>query len=551
MRTTIAVFALLLSFQCVLQAQDKAPKVKEVDTNALLSSALEGNKDARTELLKLSVEDLQAVIVDFAFKATEKSGIIQMKTKCPDGYVRPYWVRIPKGYDPAKTYPAIVGLHGGVNSQSLYGKEEQPAPGRWSISFWEDNLGEQVDDIFLIGCSAGPRETDGNAIWWKYAGRQNIEHFIFKTKCQFNIDDDKVFVTGHSDGGSGCFALAAHNPNTFAGFFPMNGHPLVQAADGQGFWIENLKGKNIYAFNSGKDGLYPAKRITPIYDQANKAGADIKYSVHPDNNHGILSIIGKEIPKFMKEYFANWKRNLVPTSIDWTCEDTNSARCGWLEVTEIAELNGNVAEANKDITLGPSKVRLGILVKRDVEQPTVNIVVPKSTAEKMGIMVDDVIIELDGAKIAAMNDLLTALDKCTAGGKVTVKVKRAGKEKELEGEFAAADENAFSARVIATRYKNGAYGLTTRNTTKLSFHISPSMIGKEGNLKGEIIVTFEFLKGNERPVLSQKIEPDKEYILDCFLKTADRKSPFIAKVDIDLSKYVEPIKEESPPEDEF
>ncbi|MCF6228255.1 MAG: PDZ domain-containing protein [Planctomycetes bacterium] len=547
MRTTMAIFALLFSIQCAITAQDDAPEVKKVDTNALLSSALTGDKDARTELLKLSIEDLQAAIKGFAFKATTKSSTIQMKTKCPDGYTRPYWVRIPKGYDPAKSYPAIVGLHGGVSGAPLYGTEERPAPGKSAISFWEANLGEQVDSVFLIGCSAGPRETGRNAVWWKPQGRANIERFIFETKRQFNIDDDKVFVTGHSDGGSGSFALAAQTPNTYAGYFSMNGHPLVQASDDQGFWLENFKGKNIYAFNSGKDSLYPAKSMTPIYDQANKAGADIKYSVHPDNNHGIRDVIGEEIPKFMKEYFANWKRNLVPTDIDWTCGDLKSGRCGWLEITEIAELKYNNAGENANVTIEPGRVRLGITVKRDVDQPTVESVVAESTAAKMGMKADDEIIEFNGTKITSMAELVAALGKCKAGDKVTVKVKHSDKEKDLEGKFAAGGDNTLKVKRDAARVKGqlveGGVGVSLRNVGKIRIHVTPKML-EDGSL-----TLMYYPAKNSFKSQPHRVSASKEYILDSFLETADRKNPFINSIEIDFSDLKKPAPADD--EDEF
>ncbi|MDC1141915.1 PDZ domain-containing protein [Planctomycetota bacterium] len=555
MRTTFTVLALLLSLQCGVMAQDEAPKVKEVDTNALLTSALAGDKAARTELLKLSVEEIQSAIKGYEFKEAKKSGIVQLKTKCPDGHARPYWVRIPKGYDPAKSYPAIVGLHGGVNGAPLYGNEENTAPGKGSIGFWESNLGDQVDEVFLIGCSASPRETNKNAVWWKREGQRNILHFLFETKCQFNIDDDRVFLTGHSDGGSGSFAMAAHMPNAFAGYFPMNGHPLVQAMDGEGFWIENLKGKKIYAFNSGKDGLYPAAQMTPIYDQANAAGADVKYSVHSENDHGIRNVVGKEIPKFMKEYAAKWTRNSTPDEVDWTCDSTDCGRCGWLEIKEIAELVEDRAEANRDITLGPGRVRLGIMVKRDVDQPTVDSVVPKSTAEQMGLKVDDQIIELDGKKITVMKELADALSKCKAGDKVKIKVTREGAEKELEGEFAAAEENKFTvsqeaARVVASNNGEGLFSLKLRRVGKFSIHLTPEMM-VDGN---RFLVSFSGGIAGVSGKSFAGIEPDKAYILDQFLKTADRKSTFIAKVDLDVGKMRKEAKKDSPPaedEDEF
>jgi len=557
LKTLSLSLALLLALHCATRAQDVPVPAKEVDTTGLLRrylAAPEADKPAlRKQLIELSADQLQAAIAAWRPEKVE-SGIREWTTKCPDGFERPYWVYVPTGYDAAKPYPLLVCLHGGVSGWPL--KSEGGSAGEYSIQYWLPEMtDEQKKQVVILGCSAGVPDTHGQAAWWHRKGQNNVLHMISEVKRRVNIDDNRVIVNGHSDGGSGSFGFAYRQPDTFAGFYSMNGHPMVAQADGSPVYLENLKGLNIYAFNGGKDTLYPAKRTTPMYDQANELGANIQHKTYPELDHQVTDVIHAEVQAFFKERLPVWKRDLQPAEIDWTCVDAARGRRAWLSIDEVADLgNANLAPANAEIRIPEGRPRLGVQILQDVEQPTVEMVVKGSTAEAMGVKEGDVIKKLDAHEIKKMQDLLDALDTKAAGDEVTLTITRAGKEMELKGKFETTPEREGrpvpAARVLAKLDKPGQVSLTVRNAKRITLYVTAAMLA-DGKLKvrlnpgreGEIAITPVF-----------EVKADTALILDQFEKSGDRSLPWICKVEVDcaalLGVKVKPAKPD-PDEDEF
>lgn len=523
-------------------AQDVPAPEKKVDTSSLLKEYLGARgkeKHAlREKLLTLTPEELRKAIDGLAYDAVE-AGIQEWTTNCPDGHKRPYWVYVPEDYDPTKPYPLLVCLHGGVSSQPLRG--ERFNPGEYSIQYWLPYMtDEQKKEVVILGCSAGARETTPEAVWWHSTGQKNVLHMIRETKRRVNIDDDRVIVNGHSDGGSGSFGFAYRRPDTFAGYFAMNGHPMVAQADGTPVWLENLKGQNIHAFNGGQDGLYPAKRTTPIYDQANELGASIDYVTYPDLNHQVEGAIEDEVPAFMKDEITRWKRDLLPAEIDWASTNAARGKRAWLSIDALRDLgDSNAVASNAEIIVPAGRPRLGITVERDKDVPTVETVQKGSTAEDMGIKEGDVITKLDDHDIASMQDLLDALDTKAAGEDVVIVVDRKGENVTLKGKFAAnqqqqrEERGPLVARVIAKLDKPGQVSLTVRNTKTVTIYAAPSMLSEEGTLRIRCNPDDEDQK--LKISYSKAIVADTAFMLDEFEQTHDRKLPWIMKFEVDVA----------------
>ncbi len=554
-RTAISLVALVLLFSVNL-AQDEAPQGKEVDNAALLKDYLQADGDEkaalRKKLLALSSDDLNAAIEGYAFDQPEETGVLEFTTDCPDGFERPYWVWLPEDYDAGKSYALLVCLHGGVNGVPLRGAGRQPSGGVVSIRYWTPHLPADNRDVLILGCSAGVPDTSEEAAWWHEAGQKNVLKMIREVKLRFNVDDDRVIVTGHSDGGSGSFGFAHRMPDAFAGCFSMNGHPLVPSADGTPVWLENLKGQNIYCFNGGKDGLYPADKVIPLYEQANAVGAAIEFVNHPELDHGVGAVLEDEVRKFMKGPIQTWRRDLTPKEIDWTTVSPSRGRRAWLSIDEVTDLGDhNFAPKNAKIDVPPGRVQLGVRLQRDTETPTVESVVADTPAEKMGVKEGDVIRKLDETEIATLQDLADALDEKSPGDEVTLVVERDGEDKTLKGAFPEPQKNdevaPTTARVIAELTAPGEIDLKVRNAGRVSIMISPAMLGENG------YVTVHVNRGHEvSGAVSQHVGPDNALVLEQFEQTGDRKLPWIARIEIDIKKLldIKPEPEPAPQEEE-
>lgn len=500
--------------------------------------AKEADKSAlRKQLLALGAPTLQKAIAALAYAKPEKTGTVKMTTKCPDGFTRPMWVYVPKTYDPAKSYPMIVHLHGGVSQMPL--EHEQINPGEYEMNSWREALPDDwKEEVILLGCSAGVPETTEQAMWWRNTGQKNILHLVRDVKRALNVDDDRVFIEGHSDGGSGAFGMALRRPDTFAGFFAMCGHPLVPMTDGVATWLENFRGSNVYAVNGGADPLYPAAQMTPIYDQAKGLGVSIDYMAIENLGHQIGNVLDMQVPAILKDRVARFKRDRAPAKIDWTTDSADTGRRAWLGIDEILDLGDkNGGSANAEIRLPKGRARLGVQIDQQEEAPTVETVIKDSPAEKMGIKAGDAILKIDDTAVASMQELINALGKKNPGDAVSVTIKRDGKEQLLKGKFKTPEEEmpkfGLSARVGA-KFEPGVVRLCVRNAGKVSLYVNAAMLA-ESKLKVVLVG-----KDGAETVLreAEAVAVDAGLILDSFEATHDRKDGAIARLEFDIAKQL-------------
>lgn len=494
--------------------------------------------ELRAKLTGMGGPALREAIGKLAYSKAGQTGALEFETLCPDGFKRPYYMHVPPKYDPARRYPLIIWLHGGVS-----GAPADAASG--AIEMWQQALGDDwSDEVMVLAPAAIAADTTDDARWWRDKGQLNVLHMLKEVKLAFNVDDDRVFVTGMSDGGSGAFALAARRPDTFSGFMPMVGHPLVPSFDGTCMFWENLAKVRIYAISGGKDRLYPAAQVAQVVAEANQNGASIEHKIYEDAGHD-LSYAPKEIPRILADMVGKWKRDLGLASLDWSTDSPAMGRRAWLEITELADLGDLNAKDLKAVPRsGQARVVLGITLNPELEVTdpvVVDSVAKDSVAEAMGIKAGDVIVGLDKAKIANLNDLRAALGKKKAGEDVEVEVERDGKTQTLKGKFPLpkSASGQLMARVKAgTRTAKGERGmerhfeLLVTQAGKLSL-----LLTAEDVAAGRVTVNI-----NGRALVFDGLAEDAAFILAEFERTGDRKLPFVARLDIDVAAALKGTK---------
>ncbi|MBX3475623.1 MAG: PDZ domain-containing protein [Planctomycetes bacterium] len=531
----LLIAALVPAFVSVPAVAQEAPAEKPLIQRYL--DATEARKpEFRKQLLAMGADGLRKAIAEYRFEKPAKTGTVKLRTMCPDGFVRPMWVYVPESYDPAKSYPLIVHMHGGVGGTPL--DSDQVAPGQYEMESWRNVLPpEWRQEVILLGVSAGVRETNEDAMWWRNGGQKNVLHMIRETRRILNIDDDRIYIEGHSDGGSGSFGFAFRRPDTFAGFMPMNGHPLVPQSAGTAVWLENLKGSSIYAVNGGADRLYPAAQLKPIYDQVKALGVNIHVVAHEKLGHQVSPILKDEVPAILNRCLTEWRRVRGLNTVDWTTDNRETGRRLWLEISELLDLGKhNNAPANMDISQPARRVTLGVTLSQSVDAPTVESVVKGSTAEALGVKDGDVILKLDDTALANIDDLRKALGEKSPGDKIHLTVRRGDQELTLKGEFPKGDPQQpgrpTEARVIADCITPGLVTLRQRNTGRITLHVTPQMLDAEGKLKVVLVSP-----GDKQLVLREAlpVAADTATILDAFEAGLDRKDRTIARIELDVA----------------
>ena len=134
---------------------------------------------------------------------------------------------------------------------------------------------------------------------------QDLNSLLDDLLEKFPIDPKRVYLTGNSMGGYGCWAWGGHSPERFAAIAPVvggigPGGPKDISPDITK-WARNLAQVPVYAFAGGKDMVVPADRSERMINEIRKAGGKLaKIKVYPEGGHNVRQQV------YNSEEFHDW-----------------------------------------------------------------------------------------------------------------------------------------------------------------------------------------------------------------------------------------------------
>ena len=120
---------------------------------------------------------------------------------------------------------------------------------------------------------------------------EDLDLFLEHVKATLPIDEKRVYLTGNSMGGYGCWVWGGHRPEHFAAIAPVvggigRGGPKA-VTDDLAEWAANLAKVPVHAFAGAKDRVVPAERSERMIAAIRKAGGkQAKIKVYPEEGHG-------------------------------------------------------------------------------------------------------------------------------------------------------------------------------------------------------------------------------------------------------------------------
>ena len=203
-----------------------------------------------------------AVPADFLFRNTE-----------PDNSGMPYRIFVPPGYNAGQSYPLIVFLHGageaGTNNTAQLNSSANGAMKLVS----DANLAIQPTLM------AAPQCPTSSSCWADGTQLTRLNTMLDRIASEFNIDPNRVHVTGLSMGGNGVWAFVSNRPDRFASATPMSGYGggSASALSGLPFWY-------FHAINDGTVGVDGSRNQVNALRAAN---ARVIYTEYATGGHGI------------------------------------------------------------------------------------------------------------------------------------------------------------------------------------------------------------------------------------------------------------------------
>ncbi|MHC4275930.1 MAG: carboxylesterase family protein [Planctomycetota bacterium] len=225
-----------------------------------------------------------------------------------------YFVYIPSSYTPDRSWPVVLALHG-VGGRGL-----------GQAMAWLKSSAHNDEFIFI----APPY---GSGLWWEEAAEGFVMSVFDKAKTDYNIDTDRVYVTGFSSGGHGAWYLALRHPGLFAAINPIAGEcPLPEL-------LVNLMHVPVYIIHGTKDNVILVGAARDANSRLEKLDYDVVYKELPELRHKFpKSELGDVL-----DWFRGYRRTPDPGKVKFSTESTKYSMSYWIEITEFSGMVGKVA----------------------------------------------------------------------------------------------------------------------------------------------------------------------------------------------------------------
>lgn len=210
-----------------------------------------------------------------------------------DNTVQPYRLFVPAKYDAKQKWPLIVALHGmGGDENSFFN------------GYAKGVIKEDAEKRgYLIVCPKGR----GSASMYMGAAERDVLDVLKEAKRQFNIDENRVYLMGHSMGGYGTWSVAVNNPDLFAAIAPISGGGIPPVVLG----LKKIAHIPWLVTHGDKDPTVSVEESRRMVKAGKELGIEIKYNEVPGGDHGNIVV-----PAFKEifDWFDTHKRQSKTTA---------------------------------------------------------------------------------------------------------------------------------------------------------------------------------------------------------------------------------------------
>lgn len=282
--------------------------------------------------------------------------------KVNDSAQTSYLIHLPYNYNPQNKYPLLFFLHGAVSVNVLSDYQTvQENLGGWNRFYTKYADLNNVISVFPKGSKKYNWMNPDDGFFM-------IPDMLKQIKKTINVDDNKVFISGHSNGATGSFSYLMKKSTQFAGFYGFNTYPKVFTG---GTFVENIKNRLFINFSTDHDYYYPPNAnddLTKLMKGINADYKEYRYTGFPhwfpkfDESEPAYQILFKSI--------KDRTRNPFPKDISWEFDDEKYGSIDWLSNAKLdtlkskatwhKELNFKITEwlkYNKDDSLTVEKVK--------------------------------------------------------------------------------------------------------------------------------------------------------------------------------------------------
>jgi poly(3-hydroxybutyrate) depolymerase len=284
-----------------------------------------------------------------------------------------YWVTLPFEYHADHSYPLIVALH------SEQGGPQQELQGFWGGT--EDRTGQsQRHGYVVIAPEYIPKANAAKGYDYSEASHQIVIASLRDALRRFNIDADRVFLSGHGMGGDAAWDMGLSHPFLFAGVIPING-----AIDRYSvYYLENGKPLPFYSVVGEKDTNLFERNATHLM-KIFMNGTDLMHAEYrgagPDTFYSEIHALF--------DWMSRLRRDPIPRKIDVRTLREGDSHFSWFEFSGIPENMKGIDWSNRQRAVH------ALIVSAKITQANSILVTSRAARHRLWIPRDDGLIDFN------------------------------------------------------------------------------------------------------------------------------------------------------------
>jgi predicted peptidase len=225
------------------------------------------------------------MVVLTAYSAPISSEIQLRDLTLEDGTRVRYGIAVPENVDLDQPLPMILALHHSWDGE---------LPDYFGVTFLVRLIAPAFEELGAIIVAPDALEHD----WLSPHSQSAIGAVLDAVRSEFEVDPERVAITGFSLGGLGAWYMAAENPDFFSAAIPIATAPTLARADsgaepehrrfmreGTVPWHEGLRRIPLFVVHSRADELIPYEKVEQAVVDLRDKGASIEFVTVEDLGH--------------------------------------------------------------------------------------------------------------------------------------------------------------------------------------------------------------------------------------------------------------------------
>jgi predicted esterase len=224
----------------------------------------------------------------------------------------PYMIHVPPDYRGDQPFPLIVVLSGGAGLAFDAALSSQDAV--------------RHAEYLVVYPNAGGR------MWWDASAVATVQALLLEVQRAYNVETNRVYLTGFSNGGTGTIELGVRWPDRFAAIASLMGAGLDTPSLTK-LPLQNLYDLPVLFVHGDKDPRIPASSTQRTYEELRELKPVTAPELHilkgRAHDVSLSADDGLTLP-----FFARFTRDPFPHTVKTVVFDPRFSRQYWLEVVE-------------------------------------------------------------------------------------------------------------------------------------------------------------------------------------------------------------------------